>query len=132
MAFEHFAAALAADLDEPGIGRESELLPFGQQVLQAPLAAETGGDGGLHDDPRGEEPQRPEELGGAFVAAEIIPGDQRVRLQDGEQFRAVAAELVRRFDETGPAEVGERPIFIRESGNDDYSNWVKAASVPAP
>ena len=52
--------------------------------------------------------------------------------RDGEQFRAVAAELVRRFEETGPAEVGERPIFIRESGNDDYSNWVKAASVPAP
>ena len=52
--------------------------------------------------------------------------------RNGEQFRAVAAELVRRFDEIGPAEVGERPIFIRESGNEDYSNWVKSASVPAP
>ena len=52
--------------------------------------------------------------------------------RDGEQFRSVAAELVRHFDETGPAEVGDRPIFIRESGNEEYYNWVKAASVPAP
>jgi len=52
--------------------------------------------------------------------------------RDKEQFRAVAAELLKRYSETGPDGVGERPIIVREHGHAEVGNWRRAAGVPEP
>jgi hypothetical protein len=55
------------------------------------------------------------------------------------RMRNATASLAHRRRRTGevlrrdrPREVGDRPIFIRESGNDEYYDWVKAVNIPAP
>ena len=52
--------------------------------------------------------------------------------RDGEQFRAVAAELLKRYSETGPEGVGDRPIIVREHGHAEVGNWRRAAGLPEP
>ena len=54
VAFGDLAGALAADLDEARVGREAELAPLVKQGVGAAGGVETGRDGRLDDDARGE------------------------------------------------------------------------------
>ena len=108
VALQDLAAALAAELDQARVGRKTELAPFVEQLVQAPRPAETGRNGRLDEYARGEAAERPDELEGPLVAPEVVAGDERVGLQDGQQggvVRPLALECIQVLDADVP--VGE-------------------------